>query len=420
MSPAALPLPHRLLDRVADLGPWPILALGLVLRLAVLVLLPDQGFPDTAAYVADGRALVETGLVQTHTYMPLYSLVAFGLGGGVFLHLFDIVLSLATIWLVRELALALASHGGTIPPQTARLGANLAALAWAAWPHALFYAVSGLTETSFTFLLCLVFLLWTRERYLWGSLAAVASILIRPTGELAYPILLAAFILVVHRRSWGLLLRQGLVLGLIYVTLMTPWWIHNHEKYGTFVRLNLGGSLVLYSGANPANTSGGGVNTDNGRSDDVDYSPFIGITDPVERDRAMTQAAVQFIHDHPGRWLTLSGKKFVRFWRLWPYAKQYTAPHIIAASLLSYGLALVGAIAFLVVGGRRHWRPLTPMLLFTGYLTAVHMATIGSIRYRFPLEPFLVVLAGLAVAWLVGSLSRRPPESATPPESRAG
>lgn len=406
MSPVTAPPSPRLVDRLADLGPWPILGLGLVLRVAVLVLLPDQGFPDAKAYVADGRALVETGLTQTHTYMPLYSLLAYGLGGGVGLHLFDILLSVATVWLVRELALALASHGGKVPPQTARLGANLAALAWAAWPHALFYSVSGLTETSFTFLLCLVFLLWYRERYAWGSLLAVASILIRPTAELAYPVLLATFILVVHQRSWGLLLRQGALLGLIYMVLMTPWWIHNHEKYGTFVRLNLGASLVLYSGANPANTSGGGVFADNGRSIDMDLSPFAGITDPLERDRAMKQAAVEFIRDNPGRWIELAGKKFVRFWRLWPYAEQYTAPHIVAASLLSYGLALALAIGFLIARGRPLWRPLAPMLLFTGYLTAVHMVTIGSIRYRFPLEPFIVVLAGLAVAlWLA---RRRP------------
>jgi len=37
---------------------------------------------------------------------------------------------------------------------------------------------------------------------------------------------------------------------------------------------------------------------------------------------------------------------------------------------------------------------LTPIFALFGYLTLVHMVTIGSIRYRFPLEPFLIIFAG--------------------------
>ena len=37
-----------------------------------------------------------------------------------------------------------------------------------------------------------------------------------------------------------------------------------------------------------------------------------------------------------------------------------------------------------------------PLLLFIGYLTAVHMIMVGSIRYRLPLEPFLIVFAAAA------------------------
>ena len=46
---------------------------------------------------------------------------------------------------------------------------------------------------------------------------------------------------------------------LVYVALMTPWWAYNYARYGQFVRLNLAGGIVLYTGNNPLNVSGGGV-----------------------------------------------------------------------------------------------------------------------------------------------------------------
>ena len=59
-------------------------------------------------------------------------------------------------------------------------------------------------------------------------------------------------------------------------------------------------------------------------------------------------------------------------------------------------LMLLAAVG-LVLGMRRSWRPLVPILMFIGFTSAVHIVTIGSVRYRFPMEPFLVVLAAPVV-----------------------
>ncbi len=45
----------------------------------------------------------------------------------------------------------------------------------------------------------------------------------------------------------------------VYAALMAPWWAYNYARYGQFVRLNLAGGMVLYTGNNPLNISGGGV-----------------------------------------------------------------------------------------------------------------------------------------------------------------
>lgn len=378
------------------------MTVGLVARLVVLAVLPDQNFPDANAYATMGRELFSLGQARTHSeYMPLYPIWTFLTGGGIGLKLADIGLSVGAVGLVYGLALEIFAD---------RRAARLAALAAAVYPFFLFYATSRLSENLFVFLLTGAFLLLFKERVGWACLCLVLSILTRPAIDLLAPILVLAFAIVVHRHNWVVGGRRLAVYGAIYVILMIPWWGHNYAKYNEFVRLNLGDGLVLYSGNNPLNRSGGGVNyTANEEGygvvpNDIDYSIVDGIDDPVERNRVMKAAAIAFMKNNPGRVVELAGIKFLRFWRLWPYAPGYQSPWIIAASLLSYGVALLLCGIFAIRFARMWWRPLLPVGLFAAYLTAVHMVTIGSVRYRLPLEPFMIVIAAwtavrLAEGW---------------------
>lgn len=363
---------------------WHAVGIGVLVRVAVLVVLPDQDFPDARAYVNDGRALFRDGFIASIEYMPLYPIWTFITGGGLTLRLADIALSSATIWLVWRLSHEIFAHPGA---------ALLAAFAAAVWPHFAFYAVSGLTETAFVFIVCLGFLLLYRDKWLAAAVCLVLSILIRPSLELLLPILMFAFASVVHRTGARIALTRVAILGVVYLVVMAPWWVHQHAKYGAFVRLNLGDGIVLYSGNNAMNRTGGGI-TDV----DVDLTPFNHLRDqPVARNEAMKQAAIAFIGDNPIRFIELAGLKFVRFWRLWPHTPQYQNAAIIVVSLLSYGVMLLATIGFLIRHARAFWRPVLPILLYAGYLTAVHMVTIGSIRYRFPLEPFLIILGSYVI-----------------------
>jgi hypothetical protein len=128
----------------------------------------------------------------------------------------------------------------------------------------------------------------------------------------------------------------------------------------------------------------------------MDIEPFLRIADPVERNEALKHAGWDFIRENPCRFIELAGVKFVRFWRLWPYAPEYSRPEIVVVSLLSYGILLSLAIIFLFREATKRWRELSPILGFAGFLMLVHMVTIGSIRYRFPLEPFVIIFGAYA------------------------
>ncbi len=387
-----------MLDR---LSVWPIAGLALALRLAAWAVVPDPGFPDAAAYVEAGRELFATGQIRSPVIMPLYPIFVHLTGAGAATRLVEILISAATVVLVWRLAIAVLDD---------RRAGLLAAALTALYPHFVFFSIAGLTETLYIFILVAAMLAFYRERWLLASVLVVLSILTRPALDLLAPLLVLSFALFVHRRPPREAARRLLQYAAVYLALMAPWWAHNYAKYDTFVRLSLADGDVLYRGNNPLNTSGGGVGGEEARDVDFDLSRFAGYRDPVARNAAMRRAALEFIRDNPGRFLELAAVKFARLWRPWPYARDYQAPWIIAASVLSYVPVMGLALYFLAVEGwRRFWR-LSPILGYVAYLTLVHMATIGSVRYRVPMEPFVILFAGAGAARLVARipwLSRR-------------
>ena len=53
------------------------------------------------------------------------------------------------------------------------------------------------------------------------------------------------------------------------------------------------------------------------------------------------------------------------------------------------------------------WRDTILIWLFVFYYTSLHMVTIGSLRYRLPLEPLLLALAAAGLSVLIKEKSRK-------------
>src|SRR5262245_36017820 len=115
-----------------------ILAVGLALRLAAAVLLPEQNFPDAVLYREQARQLWHHLTFDDPYRMPLYQILGALTGPGWGSLALDILLSTAAIWLSFQLALLVFDDVAT---------ALVTALATAVYPYFIFYAVVGLTET---------------------------------------------------------------------------------------------------------------------------------------------------------------------------------------------------------------------------------------------------------------------------------
>lgn len=383
-----------------------ILGAAALLRLAMVPFIATYvGYlPDVLSYRAIAADLLAGRLIENDLGMPGYPImILLAGGGGIGQLLADISFSVLAVWCVARITREITGDA---------LAGLLAALLWAIYPFSIFYAVTGLSETFFVALLLLGFLAYQQGKFTLGSLAMVAAILTRPAIELLTPILILTFALVVHRLSLGRALKHLGIFAAIYAVLTAPWWLHNYEKYGRFVRLNLGSGMVLYSGNYAGNVDGGGVNFS------IDVPGYYDIQDLVERDRVLRDAAFRFIAENPRRFIELAGLKFMRIWRPWPYAAEYSSVFLSIVSAASFLPILLLSLVGAFWGARRYGVKLIPIGLFIGYTTAVHMVTIGSLRYRFPMEPFLVVLASAPLAWIVRYLLQ-PGAPAAAPESQS-
>jgi 4-amino-4-deoxy-L-arabinose transferase-like glycosyltransferase len=373
-----------------------ILVLAAALRVGAAIWLPDQHLPDAEAYREMARNLRDLHTFSSPYHMPLYPLAIAIVSEGWPQLAFDIGLSTVTVWLIYDLTLSMFGDR-----RAALVAAGLAAI----YPFFIFYAVVGLTETLFMTLTIAAFGAWYRGAFALAAIFTLLSILTRPTIELLPPFLILFFAIVIHHLPLRRALQELGVYALIYIFMLTPWWVRNYELYGTFVRLNLGAGLALYSGNNPKNTSGG-------VSDNVlDTSPFDSIADPVARDRAAQSAAFEFIKAHPQRFLKLAGRKFLRFWRLYPFAEQYRSNIYVVTSLLSFAPILLLAIVFVLSSNWGTVVTTVPLIAFIAYLTLIHMIIVGSIRYRLPIEPFLIVLGApmlIKIYDYVRSICQRP------------
>ncbi|HQP88207.1 MAG TPA: glycosyltransferase family 39 protein [Thermoanaerobaculia bacterium] len=118
----------------------------------------------------------------------------------------------------------------------------------------------------------------------------------------------------------------------------------------------------------------------------------------VEQNRFLLKKAIHSIAEDPVRFVELSTIRFFRFWTV--SSRPYELSHYVnyVAYFLVLLLAFVGSLVAL-----RERLPSALILIIVAFYPIAHYVTIvGLYRYRYPLEPVLLIAAALA-------LSRLPP-----------
>jgi hypothetical protein len=172
---------------------------------------------------------------------------------------------------------------------------------------------------------------------------------------------------------------------------MVPWIVRNYHIFGHFIPTTLQVGESLYEANSPYADGGPAM-------DRIDWIKERGGVPmgEYENNQFFKRAALQYIRENPGRFCELAVEKFVRFWNPLPNYSLYRRPLGMAVSICAFvPIILLGCAGIL----RRKLDGVSLLLLLSpvAYFTLLHMVFVGSVRYRTPVMPFVILLAASGV-----------------------
>jgi 4-amino-4-deoxy-L-arabinose transferase-like glycosyltransferase len=385
----------------------------------------ESDYHAIASNLAAGHGFVKHIGIPTAARPPFYPLALAAVykvfGADVVVgRLFQVLLGTLIVPLTYLLARRIFSRGVAL----------LAAAISAFNPFLIFISGYLLTENLYTVLLLLAMILLTdaaRSGFASGGRLVGAALLLG-TATLTRP----------HALLFGLLavlpiLFRGGRLGnrvagaaLVLVTIaavMAPWVIRNDLRLGSPILTTTHGGMTFYESNNqlildePAFRGAVVVP----KSAVPGYDRLEGLGE-VEFDREARRMGVEFVTGHPGVMPKILAWKFLRYWRFksdvglsgiksgfwWDKEKSLGA---LASTLdvgFIYNIVVIPSFLLGLLLTLRRWREM--IFLHANILVHTVMALMfyGSLRARIPIEPVLAIWAAVALAWLLGRITRRP------------
>jgi len=269
------------------------------------------------------------------------------------------------------------------------------------------------------------------RRFLAGGVLLALSGLVRPSA-LLLPVVLGVGGVWVNRAGrgayqWDQEVARGkrwrlpVISTMLLVTalILLPWAYRNHRILGHWIWTTTNSGVTLYDGFNPAAT---GASNQSFLRD----MPFLRYPNQNEVGRSiyLSNLAKQWMWAHPQRVVWLAAAKIGRTWSPIPLSREYGGQWRYVAVGLAYSVPLDLLVIFglmSVGGGGGLTRSAKVFLLAPAiYFTVVHALSVGSLRYRVPVEAPMAVIAAAGLAMGLAVLrSRQGEPSATEPGEQA-
>jgi 4-amino-4-deoxy-L-arabinose transferase-like glycosyltransferase len=306
-----------------------------------------------------------------------------------------------------------------------------AAWTWVVLPNALKFPMIWIWDTA---LMALVFALifWAtlamREKdgiAVWAGYGALwaVGVLINPSILSLFPFFLGWLVWETRKAAiaWAKNVTAAL---LVFAICMVPWTIRNDRVFGKFIvlRSNFGLELWLGNSPNVTDTMAQWQHPSDNPEEAAKYKRMGEIAYMAEKEHE----AFAYMRTHPGETLSHVFRRFVDTWLatsespadVWANADLAGRSFLVLNSLLSV-LCLLGA---LYAHRARHPEAI-PFGMVLLIFPVIFYLTHSSLRYRFPIDPIMVVLATGAVAhliWLARSQNPNRKKAAEPiPSLRA-
>ena len=286
--------------------------------------------------------------------------------------------------------------------------AYVATLLWAVFPNAILIPVEAMWEASLSALQVAWIVwatLWLRKnpslgRWLLYGLLWGATLLTNPAVGVVLPVLVVWVVWRESDRTQRTRQRRG---GLAFVaTVMvccTPWTVRNYFVFHDLVPLKSDLGLQLWLGNNPA-------------AQPIWRGQGHPVNDSLERERYISvgetaymgdkrRAALDFMTSNPGREAVLIGRRFVS---LWCGGTPYPLRDFMNVDSLQFRFVLIfnvlvalGAIAGMIRLMHARSPHLWLLAAFPILFPLIYYVTLVAPRYRFPIDPVLMMLTAVAV-----------------------
>lgn len=300
-----------------------------------------------------------------------------------------------------------------------------AAWAWVFLPTSLLFPITWVWDTAMAALfLALIFwaTLAVREAKTvlpWAGYGAlwVTGVLVNPSLLSLFPFL-AGWALWQSRRVCSGWVKFSAAMVLIFAIGLVPWTVRNYRVFGKFIVLRSNFGLELWIGNNPnvTDTASPWLHPNDNREEAEKYKRMGEIAYMAEKQRD----AFAFMRTHPAQTLDFMFRRFVETWLAitdspadsWSSSPLYVKAFLSMNILLSL-FTLLGAL-FAYRSNPAEAFPYAMVLLV---FPLVFYLTHASLRYRFPMDPVMMILAAYGVAhpisqWLERASPR--PGTATP------
>ncbi|MEG3175118.1 glycosyltransferase family 39 protein [Sphingomonas sp. RB3P16] len=415
-----------------------IIALALVLRLAMLLLLPQVASSDgewymvRAAEMARGMGYQEAGHPTAFWPVGYPALLAVSMmlfGPGLF---GPLLLNLLSVAGILGALLGLGRVLGAGP-----LATRIALLLYALYPAHIAYTGQPASETASTALamVALLVLIAGRKRSRMlvaaGLLFGLATLM--RAQMMLFPIGVIIALLIVYRDfRWRDALRAAVLVNLALAAVVLPWSLRNVQQMGAFVPVSTNGGVSLFYGANDRATGDWFAWERTPYWDEVVGIPYSErVEQQVELDRRFKARATEWIKAHPARWTLLGFRKMALLWvkdsdGFWSLDKTYPdhatmwravqgVDQLYYMALVGLGLVALGVAVRERVRGRMAQAPLLLLGCMPAFATLTAFGFTGQTRYHYPAMPFLILAAGWTVALLLRRLAERRAEPALRP-----
>ena len=354
-----------------------------------------KGYYTIAENIAAGNGYTKNGLDHTATrapFLPYLLSLAFVLPGSSLVYAKMIIILLSTL-----VCYIIYLTGKEVFNKKTGI---IASIIWSLYLPAIYYSGFILTEIPGALFLSLsiLFLLKHYQFPSYKNKIFIGIFLILLTYSrsifLLLPIVVCFWLLLISHKSLKQGISDSLWIIILFAMFALPWTLRNFSVFNSFIPVTTRVGFSLLQGNHEIST---GIHT-------YDYGNFNIIIKPkykndllneAEQDNRYKTAAIKNIRNEPWKFTKRMG---IKFFELWKVVSPRTTTRNNLLSTISYGFVLVTAVIGLILSYRKYWEKILLLILVLAYISLIHMVFFALVRYRFPVEPILIILSAYTIS----------------------